>query len=493
MELRYQRDLYRVQACCDTEKEEDEIGYPLQMCLRNSIPGLLDCHGQRADGKFSICWDITSRYSVAQIVGEGSITVELLVQILEALRRVMAHMDKYLIPCEHLVLEPACIYLSAEAQDVRFLCDFEQSSSFRTTLLAFGEFVLAHMDHRDQGAMHLGYGLYRLAVEETFDREAFVRLLQKPEPAQAVYQGLPYREGEARVLSETDVFQGDKDMSRTAAPKEETDEQRLRREALASFFAEEEKDNPAFFPPKKMVLLCGIAVILGMLLMELVVYFRNGCHLSPGWLLTGAVVLVLSLSALTVMEVCCRKKGRLAEETAQKKRKASDHHKDSEKNNEEDKKNNVFCRGYREMNSHLQNLNLQPAGTENPAPQMAPEATVVLSARKPSWEEEVAVLICGDGREYALKGEHWLIGKHRGETDICLDRPTVSRLHARIYRKNADYYIEDLNSRNGTWLGEKLLSTGQPELLKDGDEIVFADMSCKFRSLSSKKHVIYGD
>ena len=133
------------------------------------------------------------------------------------------------------------------------------------------------------------------------------------------------------------------------------------------------------------------------------------------------------------------------------------------------------------MNSHLQNLNLQPAGTENPAPQMAPEATVVLSARKPSWEEEVAVLICGDGREYALKGEHWLIGKHRTEVDICLDRPTVRRLHARIFCRDGEYYLEDLNSRNGTRLNGNLLDGGQARHLEREDEICFADVRCVFR------------
>ena len=89
MKLRYQRELYRALLCWDTGKEEADLGYPLQMCLRNSIPGLLSCHGQTVDGKFCLCWDVTSRHSLSQAVGETSLPVRLLVQVLKTLQNTM--------------------------------------------------------------------------------------------------------------------------------------------------------------------------------------------------------------------------------------------------------------------------------------------------------------------------------------------------------------------------------------------------------------------
>lgn len=486
MKMRYQRDLYRVQLCCDTDKEESAFGYPLQMCLRNSITGLLPCHGQNTDGTFSICWDVTSRYNVTQIVGEGKLSPALLLRILEALLQTMENMEKFLIPCEYLALDPGCIYLESEGETVSFLCDFENRDSFRMTLPLFGEYVLEHMDHRDPEAMRLGYGLYRLAVEDTFDREGFLSLLQKPQAETGQQTAKPYQEGEARRLyTEDRLTEYDREKGTGQAP-EDTDEQRARREALRSFFTEEEEEQRSILPPKKIIVLCVTAVILGTLVMEGVIYFRNGRHLAPGWLVIGAVLLVLSFAALTVMEICCRLK-----ETRQAE---SDHR---EKKN--DQKNCLPGEAYRRPVSFGKDVSpVIPSGKE----EELSEATVVLSRRQIPGYESAASLCCEDGREFRLKGDHCLIGKKRSQVDVCLERDTVSRLHARIYCRNGTYYIEDLNSRNGTCLNGHVLDGGTPEILSDGAEIMFADFRCTFlqpdnragpEQVLSKNTVIYVD
>jgi diguanylate cyclase (GGDEF)-like protein len=55
------------------------------------------------------------------------------------------------------------------------------------------------------------------------------------------------------------------------------------------------------------------------------------------------------------------------------------------------------------------------------------------------------------GRSFVLNGKTAQIG--RGSANqIRLNGPSVSRKHAKIYRDNDQYYIEDLQSRNGTWI-----------------------------------------
>lgn len=51
----------------------------------------------------------------------------------------------------------------------------------------------------------------------------------------------------------------------------------------------------------------------------------------------------------------------------------------------------------------------------------------------------------------------YIIGKSSSSSDFCIDSAVISRVHARITEELGDYFIEDLNSTNGTFLnGEKL-------------------------------------
>lgn len=56
-----------------------------------------------------------------------------------------------------------------------------------------------------------------------------------------------------------------------------------------------------------------------------------------------------------------------------------------------------------------------------------------------------------------------------GEGVIALDAPSVSRQHARVTIANGEAVIEDLGSKNGTWVGP--VEVTGPTPLRNGDEI----------------------
>jgi serine/threonine protein kinase len=71
-------------------------------------------------------------------------------------------------------------------------------------------------------------------------------------------------------------------------------------------------------------------------------------------------------------------------------------------------------------------------------------------------------------REVLLRQGETLLGRGRGVT-IRLQQKGVSRRHARIWIRDGEATIEDLKSKNGTYLrGERIVS---PARLEDGDEI----------------------
>ena len=75
---------------------------------------------------------------------------------------------------------------------------------------------------------------------------------------------------------------------------------------------------------------------------------------------------------------------------------------------------------------------------------------------------------------FQVEGDVFLIGGKNGQADGQIDAPGVSRSHARITREEDAYYIEDLNSRNGTCLNGELLLYRQKRRLKSGDHLRFA-------------------
>ncbi len=70
---------------------------------------------------------------------------------------------------------------------------------------------------------------------------------------------------------------------------------------------------------------------------------------------------------------------------------------------------------------------------------------------------------------YPVTNQQQLIGRSE-DTDIALLEPTVSRRHATIQRDGDAIVLQDLNSKHGTFVNSKRVSTAR---LKDGDIVVF--------------------
>jgi pSer/pThr/pTyr-binding forkhead associated (FHA) protein len=71
------------------------------------------------------------------------------------------------------------------------------------------------------------------------------------------------------------------------------------------------------------------------------------------------------------------------------------------------------------------------------------------------------------GETFRLEGDRLAIGR-RPESDIFLDDVTVSRDHAVLVRRGADYWLDDCGSLNGTYVNRQRVETHR---LQDGDEL----------------------
>lgn len=79
----------------------------------------------------------------------------------------------------------------------------------------------------------------------------------------------------------------------------------------------------------------------------------------------------------------------------------------------------------------------------------------------------------GEGSRLSITGDTLLIGRN-DDNDLVLRSPRVSRYHARIFWKDAEYRLEDLASTNGTWHNGARVTQSAP--LKHGDTVQVGDV-----------------
>lgn len=82
----------------------------------------------------------------------------------------------------------------------------------------------------------------------------------------------------------------------------------------------------------------------------------------------------------------------------------------------------------------------------------------------------------GDSQEYEFLGPEILIGRDQ-TCDVILDANTVSAEHARLSYHHQNWWVEDLESRNGTLLNLARVTT--PSVLVSGDELQLGEVLLK--------------
>lgn len=85
----------------------------------------------------------------------------------------------------------------------------------------------------------------------------------------------------------------------------------------------------------------------------------------------------------------------------------------------------------------------------------------------------------GFGKRFELEKAETILGRHP-DCDVTIEVGAVSRQHARILSDDSKFLLEDLKSRNGTFLNGRPISDKSP--LQDGDLIRICDVEYSFHS-----------
>lgn len=81
---------------------------------------------------------------------------------------------------------------------------------------------------------------------------------------------------------------------------------------------------------------------------------------------------------------------------------------------------------------------------------------------------------------FRIDKDNFIIGRGYEEVDGTIpDHKTIGRRHCKVIKKEDHYYIEDLNSKNGTYVNNRRLSANERIPLEKGDILKLADIVLK--------------
>ena len=71
------------------------------------------------------------------------------------------------------------------------------------------------------------------------------------------------------------------------------------------------------------------------------------------------------------------------------------------------------------------------------------------------------------------------IGSLEGSADIFIDSPVISKMHACLLQDDDKFYIEDMNSTNGTYINDERIDMHNKTRIADGDILRVASYNFK--------------
>ncbi len=482
MRAEYKRDMNHNYLVLHGEEELDTASYQVRMLAANAIPLLLKCRFHGVDGKMLLYYEITSKQSLATLYEQKLLDGKDLQMIFGSFIQVIEQMTEYLMNPEQILLQPEYIYMDVEKKELYFCYLPGEKREIKKQFQMLTEYVLPKINHSDECAVMLGYGVYRRALEDDFHLEHIKEeLFQQRESGGEIADYVQKKKGvyeEGSLLEEREKEDGLEELFRME--KEEKTEKKKEGNYLKGNPQNENKKQRKI-QGKLYIFIPCIGTILLMAILA-----ANMLGILP-WLeveiLLISVVMAAMVTAILGYFVGRKKKRREQSKQDEKwkkkvgmsERKSIDMEKEwSSSKNQFQESTPIFAESdFAQKNNKVQSF-IKTNFEKNEDSQENYGETVVLCESAVRGPASLVSREPGELATIFLNEELTVIGKLEHAADAVIPLPTVSRLHAKIRKREDEYYLADLNSRNGTSVNGKMLKADEEYLLQDEDEIDFA-------------------
>lgn len=450
MRAEYKRDMNHNYLILYGEDEINTDSYQVRMLVGNVIPSLLKCRIQGMDGRFLVYFDITSKQALSVLYEEKKMGVEDLRLIFGGFVKAMEDAAEYLMNPGQFIISPEYIYTDIEKQEIYFCMMPGYEKDIKEQFQFLIEYILPKIDHQDQDAVILGYGVYKRAMEDSFHLEHIKEELYKTQGQ----QGTTTTKAE-QMKTESEQRQESEDFN----PEEEGfwENEEINQE----FVRDGEKSKRLSLPQKTGVIVLAAILLCGIAATTLMGYLP---YLETGTILGIIIVLVACVMLFVYVSKIKKKPGALRQGREE----------------ERDKPKGITGKVPTDQTDQSQNtIQSVVKSTNKPVVKSSQlhadyGETVVLSAGAVSGPASLVSKEPGELATIYINEDLTVIGKLETACDAVISLPTVSRIHAKIKKKEDAYYLTDMNSRNGTAVNGRLLLPDEEYQLEPEDEVDFA-------------------
>ncbi len=474
MQIDYKRDLNHTYLILQEEKEPDTASYQIRMLLTNTIPGLLSCRIGKMDDKTLFYYEITSRQSLQSVFEQRSIGAAVLQKLFEQLLDLLEELGQYLLTPDGLILQPELIFADANLESFSF-CYLpgkqRAAGGFQQQIRELMEYLLPKLDHQEQDAVVLGYGLYREISADIFSVETIQALLYQTgkEKKETTEQERKERSGEENPPVQMEEMLWEEEQEAKAAEE--------------NFFAEPEKEEKDEGRWKNIV---EAVICIGFLGGVLALRWTQAE--TVWYLVLGGAAAVVGIASLALELVSRWKKRRAGAETESGRRTAGIREQGEREDTLPEYQNQKVLKqkdGIWNQQSDREGQKNQKIHSRMELEEQEEDLFGKTELLTSPEDEGRAYLVPIDPIDLPLipiERGSTLIGKLSAAADVILPYRTVSRLHAKLVSTEEGDYLLDLNSRNGTTVNGVPLTGETKKKLEDGDDISFAGKKYRYKA-----------
>ncbi|MGN0269773.1 MAG: DUF6382 domain-containing protein [Candidatus Weimeria sp.] len=437
MDVSYQRSPNR--SYMILSGEESGEGYEGEMLRQNAVTLLLSFYMIELDKGLQVWYDITRLRSVRDIVRQEGVTVENIYMFLNGIATAFSMLSQYLISQKNIIIDPDTVYFDRETPPGVRLCYCPLvHEDYSAQLQGLMSFFMEEVDHEKDQITKLVYELYEMC-QDPVSLEELVDAVRREMPddinEKAVIKDISFDGPISREPGEFSVQQDLEQsyLSKDAEPSSTSKDRKLfsskerrtftpsKDRMISEYSSDPYEEEPAVIPKKKA---------------------KRWDNMSLGERIKGFFAEKFPVLAKT------GKKGRKNQEDQ------SDAPHDFSQDFVFDPDTDILTK----------TVFMKPENENDHTSEAGFQGVLIYDGK-------------GEEQNHYINGSSFRIGSQENDNEAVLHSKVVSRHHAMITKSGSSFFIEDLNSTNGTYVNGTLLPYHDKVKLKKMDQIVFADVA----------------
>lgn len=460
--------------------------YQTTMLGRNKIEHFLSFDIRVINGDNYVYYDISSKQQLTKLFEYGKLVLEDVKAVCRSLSETVRLAKSYMLDLDRIVIEPRYMYMDIHNKSIWFLYRLSDGTeTFSQRIRRLFEYILEHFDHASgkQDIVQL-YELYQHILIGDYDPENLMFLF---------YDSQDKRKDDNEEHQEMGEYTEKRERDKQECPKKEIVIEDVPKETVID--ETEIQDKRAVIAVKTMKTAVILLMLYSMVALFAPEYVVIRLTMIQAVVLFGvAAVLYGALVELGKRADVLRRIVKIPRQVAYT-IKETDIEKpvgdESEKHDRrivEEKDNISLIEDSRQVTKGKSAELSNDSKSDHQSEEVCNHTVLLSEYIMGKQRTRNLKLMFWQTEEYGEQPElvkiepekyPCVIGSMSNLADFVINKPFISRMHACIQKKESAYYIEDLNSTNGTFVNDSRVKGYRAKSLEDGDVLRLGMLSYK--------------